>query len=213
MFVIFDLDGTVWDSARGIVGCIGECFENFDLEVPPEAASREALGPPLRDMLSVLGMPDALLDAAVADYRTRYHDWGAFAADLYDGIVDTLDVLAGDGYRLATATSKGETGTELMLDHFGLRDRFEFVGAATADGLVTTKAAVLSRTLAGLGDPPAGDCIMVGDRHHDVLGAAEHGIGCIGVAWGYGSEEELAEAGALAIAQVPAEVPRLATRR
>jgi len=213
VFVIFDLDGTVWDSARGIVGCVRECFEHHGLVAPSDAAARAVLGPPLRDMLAELGMPEDALDRAVLDYRQRYSAWGAFEADLYDGMVDVLDRLIADGHRLATATSKGEIGTALMIDHFGLRDRFEVIGASSMDGVTTTKSAVIGRTLASLGDPDPGGCLMVGDRRHDVEGAAAHRIGCVGVRWGYGSVEELVDAGATAIAEVPADVPRLVGRK
>jgi phosphoglycolate phosphatase len=213
VFVIFDLDGTVWDSARGIVGCLRECFEHHGLVAPSVAASRAVLGPPLRDMLAELGMPDEVLDPAVIDYRERYSEWGAFEADLYDGMVDVLDRLIADGHRLATATSKGEVGTALMIDHFGLRDRFEVIGASSMDGITTTKSAVISRTLEGLGNPDPDDCLMVGDRRHDVEGAAAHHIRCVGVSWGYGSVEELVDAGATAIAERPADVPPLVGRK
>ena len=103
------------------------------------------------------------------------------------GSSEVLDRLRADGHRLATATSKGETQARLMLDHFGLADRFEVVGAASMDGVSTTKPEVLARTLDGLGNPDPDECLLVGDRRYDVAGAAEHGIRCIGAAWGYGS--------------------------
>jgi phosphoglycolate phosphatase len=129
-----------------------------------------------------------------------------FEASLYEGVVEMLDGLAGSGHRLATATSKGEVPTRIMLDHFGLTDHFEVVGAATMDTTAVTKAQVLSRALAALGDPQPGQCVLVGDRSYDVEGAAAHGLHCIGATWGYGGADELRMAGAELLAARPLDV-------
>jgi len=213
MFVIFDLDGTVWDSRPGIVASLVHCFEVLDLEIPPEDVLSRHIGPPLRSMLADLGVAGADLDRGVAAYRDRYTRAGVYEAELYPGVLALLDGLRDRGDRLATATSKGHDPTLIMLDHFGIHDRFEFVGAATMDGRTTTKAAVLARTLAQLGSPGPSDCVMIGDRHHDVVGAATHHIECIGVTWGYGGEEELVSSGAWALARSPADVLSLVAQR
>ena len=121
--------------------------------------------------------------------------------------------MAAAGHTLATATSKGEGPTRTMLDHFGLTDRFTVIGAASMDGTSISKTDVLARTLAGLGDPAPSDCVLVGDRDLDVLGAAAHGIDCIGASWGYGAVGELQAAGAWAVAEHPSDVPGLVARR
>lgn len=213
MIVLFDLDGTVWDSERGIIGSVRHTFEALDQPAPPVEVVAATIGPPLRHMLVELGLPEDLLDTGVEVYRERYRTWGAYAADLYPGATDMLDDLQRAGHVLATATSKGEGPTRLMLDHFGLADRFGVVGAATMDGVATTKTEVLARTLAALGDPDPEGCWMVGDRHYDVTGAASFGIPCIGAIWGYGGAEELTRAGAAHLAAAPAEVPPLIRRR
>ncbi len=206
MIVIFDLDGTVWDSIDGIAGSLEHTFESLDLPVPSRAELTANLGPPLQLMLAELGVPDELVDAATLRYRERYVSWGAYQAVVYPGIERLLDDLAADGHRLATATSKGEGPTRQMLEHFGLLERFEVVGAATMDASAITKPAVVDRALEGLGRPAPGECLMVGDRHYDVTGAAEHGIDCAGVTWGYGDATELRDAGAIAVADRPEEV-------
>lgn len=213
MFVIWDLDGTVWDSEPGIAASLAHALRSLDMAVPPEEELRGFIGPPLKLMLGELGVPGERLDEGVAHYRERYLGIGVYEAELYDGAVDALDALAGDGHRLATATSKGEDPTHVMLEHFGIAGRFEVIGAATMDGVATTKAEVLGRTLAALGDPDPGDCTMVGDRHYDVTGSAAFGIGCIGATWGYGGADELRLAGAVALADRPVDVPPLVARR
>lgn len=209
MIVIFDLDGTVWDSEAGIVGSLEHTFASYGMEVPDRAVLTANLGPPLQLMLAELGMPDELVDDATLRYRERYVEWGAYQAALYDGIVEVLDALREQGHGLATATSKGEGPTLQMLEHFGLTERFEVIGAASMDASAITKEAVLERTLARLGGPPPADCWMVGDRRYDVTGAARFDIACVGVTWGYGTAEELRDAGAAHVVERPDELPPL----
>lgn len=211
MIVIFDLDGTVWDSEEGIVGSLEHTFASYDLAVPDRGVLTANLGPPLQTMLADLGIPDELVGEATLRYRERYVEWGAYQASLYPGVLAAIDEIAGAGHRLATATSKGEGPTLQMLEHFDILGRFEVVGAATMDATAITKEAVLARTLAALGDPDPARCWMVGDRSYDVLGAASFGIDCIGVTWGYGSEAELADAGARHVVTTPADLPPLIT--
>jgi phosphoglycolate phosphatase len=124
-------------------------------------------------------------------------------------VLDAIDRIAAAGHRLATATSKGEGPTHQMIEHFGIGDRFEVIGAATMDATAITKEAVLARTLDALGNPSATGCWMVGDRSYDVTGAARFDIACIGVTWGYGSEDELRSAGARHVIDRPDQLPPL----
>jgi len=213
VIVIFDLDGTVWDSEPGIVGSLRHTFAALGMAVPDDQVLASNVGPPLRLMLADLGVAETSLDDAIAAYRGRYASHGVYEATLYPGVVELLDALRAAGHRLATATSKGLDPTLVMLDHFGLAEYFEFVGAASMDGVATTKEAVLAGTLAALGAPDAAECVLVGDRHYDVAGAASHGIDCIGVAWGYGGDDELVGAGAWAVGATPDEVLTLVGRR
>lgn len=194
--VIFDLDGTVWDSLPGILGSLEYTFVAFDMETPPRERLAEDIGPPLQVMLGILGFPEDRIDEAASTYRERYVEWGAYRASLYPGVVDQIMQLRGEGHRLATATSKGVGPTEQMLDHFGISELFEVVGAASMDTSAITKEAVLERTLDALGRPDPGTCVMFGDRRYDVTGAASFGIDAVGVLWGYGDERELTDAGA-----------------
>ncbi len=207
MIVIFDLDGTVWDSLPGIVGCLEHTFDTFGRTLPDRSVLTANIGPPLPVMLGELGFPAEQVDDATLVYRERYVDWGVFQATIYPGIVEVLTQLDGDGHRLATATSKGEGPTHQMLEHFELSDRFEVIGAASMhDKAAMTKPAVIAQALRGLGSPGPSECLMVGDRSYDVRGAAEHGLDCVGVLWGYGTEDELRDAGALHVVAEPSEL-------
>ncbi len=203
---MFDLDGTVWDSEAGIVGCLEHTFESLGLPAPSSDVLAANLGPPLQQMLGELGVPEEVIERATTIYRDRYVAWGAYQATVYPGVVDAIDRLIDAGHLLATATSKGRDPTLQMLDHFGLTGRFEAIGAASMDASAADKIAVLGGVLDLLGRPAPIDCLMVGDRSYDVLGARSHGVDCIGVTWGYGSEEELRSAGASHVISAPDEL-------
>lgn len=212
MIAIFDLDGTVWDSMPGILGSLEYTFVAHNRMVPSRERLRSNIGPPLQLMLRELGFPEEEIDSATEAYRDRYSEWGAYEVELFPGVVDALEQLAARDVRLATATSKGVVAAEQMLEHLGICDRFEVIGAATMDTTAITKDAVLARTLDALGRPDPAHCLMFGDRRYDVEGAAAHGIDTVGVLWGYGSAEELSAAGAWRLADAPEDIPALVAR-
>lgn len=212
MILLFDLDGTVWDSVEGIVGCVEHTLTALGLPVPDRDVLGANIGPPLEQMLAEAGVPPESIEEGVRVYRARYLSWGAFQASPYAGMTELLRELGVGGRRLATATSKAEVPTFAMLEHFGLREPFEAVAAASMDGRVTTKEQVIGHALRALGDPDPAECLMIGDRHYDVRGAASYGIGCIGVSWGYGGGDELVEAGATTVVRDPDELRAVLAR-
>nr|WP_265332951.1 HAD family hydrolase [Oerskovia douganii] len=133
---------------------------------------------------------------------------------LYPGVLECLTAVRDAGVRLAVATSKPEVYARRITAHFGIDDLVEGVYGATLDGTRGAKADVIEHALASLaalppGPPPREEIVMVGDREHDVLGAAAHGIGCIGVAWGYAVQGELEAAGALRVVATTDELARV----
>ena len=199
--LIFDLDGTLSDSAPGIVASLNHAYDR--LGHPKPASFQHFIGPPFETIFRSEGFsPDEII-TLLAVYRERYWDIGAFENSIYPGIEDVLDQLAAQGYRIAIATSKPEATALRILEHFGYIDRFEVIGGATFDMRRATKSAVLSYVLDQLGETRP---VMIGDRYHDVEGAAEHGIDCIGVRWGYGVGDELQRCGARWIIDEPAQI-------
>ena len=147
---------------------------------------------------------------AIDKYRERYHDIGLFENSVYPGIPELLTSLQTAGFRLATATSKPEYSATRILQHFELDQYFEFIGAAALDGSRDSKSLVIGHTLESTNTHPTShNLLMIGDRHHDVHGAKEHGIDTIGVLWGYGDESELRDAGVISIAETPVELAGL----
>jgi phosphoglycolate phosphatase len=199
--VIFDLDGTVSDSAPGILASLDHAFN--ETGYPPPDDLVRFIGPPFETAFRAEGFTPDEITILMASYRAHYWDIGAFVNTVYPGIEDVLDTLATDGFRLAIATSKPEPTARRILEYFQYTTRFDVIGGATFDTTRATKSAVLSYVLDHLGESRP---VMVGDRYHDVEGAAEHGIDCVGVRWGYSAGDELQRAGARWIIDKPREI-------
>ena len=211
--VLFDLDGTISDSEPGILRSLQWACEQERFPVPSEAQVPSVIGPPFEIGLPSIGIPDDALERVIATYRDRYERIGAYENTMYDGIIDVFDALAELGMSLSIATAKPEVTAHPILDYFGISERFDVRAGATLTSERRTKAQVIDHALRELeinADPDLIDhVIMIGDRDHDVHGAMHHGITCIGVTWGYGSVEELLTAGAVALAETPADVVEL----
>jgi phosphoglycolate phosphatase len=203
--VLFDLDGTLTDAAPGIVNGMRIVFDHFGIEQPDETTMRTHLGPPLAvTWREHYNFTDEQVTQALAIYREYYHEVGMFENDVFAGIPELLTSLNNDDVILATATSKPDFSATRIIEHFGLRDHFAFIGAANLEGTRDSKALVVGHTLEQLkANSATHRILMVGDRHHDVHGAREHGIDTIGVLWGYGDADELTEAGAIALIDEP----------
>ncbi|OBI78104.1 HAD-IA family hydrolase [Mycobacterium sp. E740] len=182
--VIFDLDGTLTDSAQGIVSSFRHALASVGAAVPDGDLAGMIVGPPMHHTLRRLGLGDQT-DAAIAAYRADYRTRGWAMNRVFDGIPELLADLRAAGVRLAVATSKAEPTAQQILAHFGLADCFEVIAGASVDGSRASKVDVVAHALAQLGDLPE-RVLMVGDRCHDVEGAAAHGIDTVVVGWGYG---------------------------
>lgn len=185
--VIFDLDGTLTDSAAGVVGSFRHALAAVGADVPPGDLAERVVGPPMHHTLAGLGLGDRV-DAAVAAYRSDYTQRGWANNRLYDGIAELLADLRAAGVRLAVATSKAEPTARRILEHFGVAHHFDVIAGATLDGSRAAKADVLGHALSQLRPLPE-RVLMIGDRAHDIRGATEHGLQTILVRWGYGGSD------------------------
>lgn len=182
--VIFDLDGTLTDSAEGIVASFLHALNHIGAAVPPGDLVTEIVGPPMDDTFRSMELGDDA-EEAIAAFRAEYGARGWARNALFDGIEALLADLRAAGVRLAVATSKLEPTARRILAHFGLDQHFEVIAGASPDGSRKAKVEVLAHALAQLKPLPE-RVLMVGDRSHDVHGAAAHGIDTVVVGWGYG---------------------------
>ena len=185
--VIFDLDGTLTDSADGIVASFRHALGVIGAEVPEGDLADRLVGPPMHITLAAMGL-GARVEEAMAAYRADYSDRGWAMNALYDGVADLLADLGSAGVRLAVATSKAEPTALRILEHFDMAGHFDVIAGASLDGTRAAKSEVLAHALSQL-QPLPDRVLMVGDRAHDVDGAAEHGIATVVVGWGYGGAD------------------------
>jgi phosphoglycolate phosphatase len=207
--LLVDLDGTLTDNFAGISQSIRHALARLGADPPADADLRTCVGPPLRASFArLLATGDrARVEHAIELYRERYATLGWAENVVYDGIAELLDALAADGHRLFLCTSKPQPFAERIVQRFDLAPRFSGIYGADLGGALDDKAALVAHLIAreGLG---GSECVMIGDREHDVRAAKANGAAAIGVLWGYGSLAELKAAGADTIVGTPAEVPR-----
>ncbi len=204
--VLLDLDGTLIDPAHGILGCCRRALEALGCPAPPDEDLRWVIGPPLRESVARLLNGRGDPEEAVRLYRALYGETGLFDAAVYPGITDALAALRARGLTLLVCTSKARSFAERIVAHFGLAPYLAGVYGAELDGRLEDKGELIAHLLAAEGLAPEAAC-MVGDREHDMRGAARHGIPGIGVLWGYGDADELRGAGAAALIASPVELP------
>ena len=205
--ILFDLDGTLTDSGEGIINCAILALAHYGLPIPSREEMRVFVGPPLTESFIRHGVPADKAEEAVAIYRSRYIPIGKYENNPFPGIRELLETLHEMGYKLYVATSKPEGMSIDILKHFDLDRYFTRICGASMDSSRNTKEAVIEYLMETTGERE--NMVMVGDTKFDVLGAKHHGIPCIGVSWGYGTVEDMENAGAAAIVHTPDELLKL----
>jgi len=200
--IYFDLDGTLTDPKPGITRSIQYALKKLDRPVPSEDELTWCIGPPLRASFAILLGDDSLADRGVALYRERFADIGLYENAVYPDIEHVLAELARRGRRLVVATSKPAIYARRIVEHFGLARHFDTVFGSELDGTRVHKTELLAYAIDLARTDPACS-LMIGDRSHDVTGARRNGMDAIGVTYGYGSREELIEAGASHLCATP----------
>ena len=207
--ILFDLDGTLTDSAEGIVNSALHALHKRGIVVSDRSELRKFVGPPLMDsFMRFYGYTHEEAVQGVADYREYYADRGIWENTVYPGIPELLANLKAAGKTVVMATSKPEHFAKQIAAYFDIAKYFDLIAGSTMDETRTKKSDVITYALTQL-NRDVSHAVMVGDRSYDVLGAKALGIPCIGVTFGYGSEEELRTAGAAAIAHNADDLHRL----
>lgn len=203
--VLFDLDGTLVASAPGITGSVRYTMDKIGRPPMAEQVLERFVGPPLYESFQrYAGLSDAEAEKAVAVYRAHYTESGVLNATVFTGIPNLLRQLKEEGTYLAIASAKPTISVLRMLEHFGLLRFFDRVIGASLERKDASKESLLRDAL------PAryARAAMVGDRMYDMEAAKAIGISAVGAGWGYGSPEELRQAGADVVASSVADAAR-----
>ncbi len=255
-YILFDLDGTLTESAPGIINAVLYALKKNGIEETDRGKLMAFIGPPLYESFQkYYGMTPEQAKHMVDDYREYHQARGWKENSVYEGIPEILQTLREQGRKLVVATSKPEEISKQTVSYFQLDPYFEFIAGASMDSSRSRKGDVIAYALSQIrnadaamadmdgkpdredpglemvmeenyqGNAPGGsdECdesglhaselegriLMVGDRFHDVEGAKENGLPCIGVLYGYGSREELEQAGAAAICPDVRDLPRV----
>lgn len=195
--LVFDLDGTIIDPKEGITGSVAYAlgkmgFIQTDLEL-----LTKYIGPPLTESLVQYNHfnPEQVKEA-VGYYREHFKQYGIMQNHLYPGMVDLLDYFHKQDIKLYIATSKPLEFAEIILKNYGIDHYFTCIMGSNLDGTRVRKGEVIAELLKVAKLTELSEIVMIGDREHDVIGALENGIDSIGVEYGFGSFEELDDAGA-----------------
>lgn len=205
-YFFMDLDGTISDPKEGITKSVAYALDYYGIKVENLDTLEKFIGPPLSDSFQEFyGFDREKSLDAVEKYREYFKDKGIFENELYPGMEQLLKTITEQGGKIVLATSKPEVFAKRILEYFHIDKYFTFAAGSTLDTTRNKKADVIRYALDSLGIAPE-EAIMVGDRKHDVIGAKENGMACIGVLFGYGDREELESAGADVIVETVEEL-------
>ena len=183
-YILFDLDGTLTDSAEGITKCVQYALKALGVDEPDLNNLRPFIGPPLVEcFMKLYGFTEEQAKFGTAKYRERYKDTGIYENKVYSGVPEMLTQLKANGLHLALATSK------------------PLVFPAKAD--------VITDAMQKLGVSDKSEVLMVGDRSQDVIGALKCGIACAGALYGYGGRKELTDVGCTIFVDTPQDIVKL----
>lgn len=203
----FDLDGTLTDSADGIINSVIYALSTYGIEETDREALKSFVGPPLGDsIMKRYGFSKEKAEEAVSRFRVRFSSIGIFENAVYEGVEGVLAMLKARGDRVILATSKPEVYAKRILEHFDLAKYFDYIcGADIEHNARLEKDEVLAYALETCGAEPKAS-YMIGDRKYDMAAGKKLGLSTVGVLYGYGSREELADAGADVICQTVDEL-------
>lgn len=210
--LLWDLDGTITDPRKGIIDSYKALLKDFSVQCDPNDDLLWVIGPPLRDCLAkLLNTTDTqLIEKAVRRYRYWYVEQGLMYHDTpYHGIESLLIELKSANYQMFVATAKAHPYARLILRHWRLESHFENVHGSELDGTRSNKADLLKWIIETNKLTHLESILMIGDRRHDVIAAKKNGLRSLGVGYGYGSKQELEEAGMDLYCQTIPDVRRM----
>ena len=198
--VFFDFDGTIADTAQGIYASVDYASDAMNLERTDEAGHEYFVGPPLTESFEVIfGLHGEDVVTAIKKYREYYVQGGMFKLEFYPGILSFLDELKKAGIKTAVCSNKPSVYVNKILENYGIKDKFDVISCPINDTADETKQVMITNAYKAL-NVDKSKVLMLGDRYLDMEGAVSAGVDGCGAAYGYGTPEELTEAGAKYIA-------------
>ena len=194
-YILFDLDGTLNNSGVGIRNSIEYALEKFGVRGESEQNLNRLIGPPLVSaFMEFYGFDKEQAIKARLYYREYYEVTGMYECAMYEGIDKLLSNLKSTGAKLVVCTSKPQEPTEKILKYLKIYEYFDAVYGATLDGSLVEKEQIIQIAVKDF-NIDTNSAVMIGDRKFDAIGARLNGIKSIGVTYGFGSKEELINAG------------------
>lgn len=205
--ILFDLDGTIIDSSKGIIDSVKYALTKMERDIPVDKALYTFIGPPLNTSFEKnFQMNNMEVEQAITYYREYYAKKGIFEVTVYDGIQEMLRELKKGEFELYIATSKPEKFAKKIIDYLGMSGYFSGIYGASMDNSRSKKADVIRYALKESNTKNSSTVLMIGDREHDIIGGKENNIDTAGVLYGFGDYEELHQAGANIIVAKPSEL-------
>tara|TARA_Y100000589_G_scaffold21078_1_gene17453 strand:+ start:192 stop:836 length:645 start_codon:yes stop_codon:yes gene_type:complete len=205
--VLFDLDGTITDSSKGIINSILYALDKMGEKEDDIELLRTYIGPSLKDTFQKRYFSNYKdCQQAIIFYREYYAKKGIFENTLYVGILDVLQQIKSRGGVIALATAKPSYFAKIILKHFKIIDYFDSIVGSHLRGTRTNKSDIIFEVLDQLGFPDTSDIFMVGDRKYDITGGKKHDLKTIAVEYGYGTYEELVNVKPDFIVQTPLQI-------
>lgn len=206
-YILMDLDGTITNPKDGITKSFQYALKHWGIYIEDLDTLTKYIGPPLLNTFRKgYGFSEEETIKAVEKYREYYNRQGILENVVYSGMKELLSELKQAKKSMIVATSKPEPLAVRILEHFGLAEYFQDICGAALDETRANKADVIRYALEKNKITDLSQVVMVGDRKYDVEGAKALGIKCIGVLYGFGSRQELEEAGADLIAETVEKV-------
>ncbi len=200
--ILFDLDGTLVDPAKGIIKAYQDALAHMGCDILDHDDLTWVIGPPLRNSFAKMLQADQDVEQAVLAYRASYEAGGIFEATVFAGIKDALARFASAGAKMYICTAKPTVFARRVATHFGFDPYFADVYGAELDGRFDDKGDLIAHILS-VNEIGAANTIMVGDRANDTTAAMRNDVASIGVLWGFGDEDELKQGGATRICAAP----------
>ncbi|WP_100065053.1 HAD hydrolase-like protein [Miniphocaeibacter massiliensis] len=190
-YILFDLDGTIVDSGKGIKSSIKYSLKKLGIEENREEILNDFIGPPLIDSyIKHYNFSEEEADDIMQIYREYYKDNGLYENFIYEGIEEVICELKDKGNEIILATSKPEIFARRVLEQHKLTKYFDFISGATLDHKISKKTDVIKYILDNY-RIEIEKAYMIGDTKYDILGGKSFGLKTVGVTYGYGSKKEL----------------------